>query len=747
MNVFYLNNLATEQTKKEDFAKLIQNPPAVPLFQTKKEIIDWRENKHTKHVFFSPFEGITPHLRISQQSDGNQAWVMHGFVGDFDQKLVSDQSMLDSININATPDFPVGYATRTFSGQAHLVWEFEKPINIINPMMLDGFIKTFCSMARVRKVLGGFDEMSLRPSLYYTLYDQWHTLGGVVSENLLQHILYQVGRNIKTYQDEGPSLPWDVIEHQLNKKFPGRWTGKVEEGARGVRFWDPSATNQTAAMLTPTGVAYFTDGGGFLPWGSTALFGPDVVRAYEANTIGEAVKEVYYDGKHFYRRVNDNWLTDNMSVIQTNLSVQGGLSRKTTKTKEFSEVDQAINHITTNNRVEGALPFVFCKDSIVRREDGVYVNTAKAVPHRMSDNPVKWGEGFPFIADWLDNFFYTKFQKILWLSWLHRFYKNAYDGTPVPGQCMFIVGGRDSGKTLMNHRLLGPMMGGHTNIAKYVTGEDNFNENLFKCGLATVDDAIASTDRRAHTRYTTLLKMIVANRDLSMRAMHKGAVDITWCGRVSITMNEDPESLRMLPQLDVNNTDKLIILRAQKSAVDFPPDVEEIIRAELPCFCRFIYDFGIPRECRGGNRFGTIDYIDPLLRSEAEYSSATYAIVELLNEWRESYFTAHPDKSEWFGSITKLITELSAEFGETPQCMSGITPNTLAKQLITAMTRHGWIKRTKRKGTQGFTIFKQRDEEIGGESLPEVQYDDEPDVPDLERYDPDEDGFGDILEA
>lgn len=704
----------------------------MPSLANKADVVRWRESEHTKHVFYSPYEGVMKNVRVSEKEGGNSPMVLHGFVADYDQVLGSDQSMIDTINANQSPDYPVTYAARTFSGGAHLVWEFEKPINIINPRMLKGFLDTFVTRSRAKRVLGGFDKMSLRPHLYYTMYPNWHMLSMTpVQDNLLQHLLFNVGTSLKPYEAEGPALPWGVIEQELHRRFPGRWTGKVEEGARGVRVWDPTSTNATGAMLTNTGIVYFTDGGGFMPWGSPTLFGGSFVSQYQADRVGGAVKDIYYDGKSFYRKVNGDWRSDNMEITKNHLVVAGGLESKVQKGKGCSEINEAIEHISNNNRVAGQLPFVYRKDSLVTQKGKVFINSSTMRCHPMSDSAVKWGEGFPFIADWIDNFFYSNFQKALWLSWLHHFYKNSYDGTPRAGQCMFIAGGSSKGKTLMNHRLLSWMMGGHSDIANYVTGEDNFNDNLFEVGLGTVDDQLAASDRRAHLRYTALLKKLVANNVLSMRAMYNSAVDIDWCGRLSVTMNEDPESMRMLPDLDINNRDKVLILRCSKKAIQFPQDVEDVIRQELSCFCRYIYDFTMPKECVGTARFGVKSYIDPTLAEESDYSSSTYAAVEIINEWRESYFTTNPGDTEWFGSITRLTSELAAEFGENSQNIKTITPASLSRYLTIAMNRHSWIKRDTRNGVKGFII--ERDSSMG---IQVVKYEDEPQIDPTAEFDP-----------
>src|SRR5690606_41516568 len=62
-------------------------------------------------------------------------------------------------------------------------------------------------------------------------------------------------------------------------------------------------------------------------------------------------------------------------------------------------------------------------------------------------------------------------------------------------------------------------------------------------------------------------------------------------GRVGVTGNDDAESIRMLPTLEISNSDKLMILRAAKRDYDFPMDTDDRIARELPAFARFIYDY------------------------------------------------------------------------------------------------------------------------------------------------------------
>ena len=43
--------------------------------------------------------------------------------------------------------------------------------------------------------------------------------------------------------------PIGRVAEEVEKRFPGRWPGAFEIGARGPRFWDDTASNPTAAIV------------------------------------------------------------------------------------------------------------------------------------------------------------------------------------------------------------------------------------------------------------------------------------------------------------------------------------------------------------------------------------------------------------------------------------------------------------------------------------------------------------------
>ena len=125
-----------------------------------------------------------------------------------------------------------------------------------------------------------------------------------------------------------------------------------------------------------------------------------------------------------------------------------------------------------------------------------------------------------------------------------------------------------------------------------------------------------------------------------------------------VSCNIDSESLRMLPDMDVSIADKVILLRTTGQEVEFPPDVEDVIDAELPSFCRFLMDTEIPKHIAEANRIGMRAYHEPSLLAVASQNSGATDFHELLSMFLESHFKDHPKEDQWEGTSTQLYSDI-----------------------------------------------------------------------------------------
>ena len=129
---------------------------------------------------------------------------------------------------------------------------------------------------------------------------------------------------------------------------------------------------------------------------------------------------------------------------------------------------------------------------------------------------------------------------------------------------------------------------------------------------------------------------------------------LPWAGRVVVTCNADPESIRILPDIEISMLDKISLFRIRSALHDFT-DAPERISEELPSFARWLLDYRIPEHCRGGARFGVRSYHDPSLLETARQSGQTAGFIELL----ERFFSSRPATApDWTGSATDLLAEM-----------------------------------------------------------------------------------------
>ena len=145
-----------------------------------------------------------------------------------------------------------------------------------------------------------------------------------------------------------------------------------------------------------------------------------------------------------------------------------------------------------------------------------------------------------------------------------------------------------------------------------------FNADLFEGEHLQIEDDQSSTDIRARRNFGTSIKAFSVNE--SHRLHDKGrrafnGLKPFW--RVTITVNEEPENLMVLPPLDDSLEDKLLLLRAFKCPMPMPTDSNEEraafwarLQNELPAFVHFLTTWTIPPELRS-SRFGVRHYHHP----------------------------------------------------------------------------------------------------------------------------------------
>lgn len=668
--MFYLRNLssiATEPGKPWEFTALDRVPVQCLGKEGKKARNDWITGPKTDFFCYSMFEGVNPNLRIrapGKDEDGNPVVAMYGLAVDYDYPLTEEE--IEAALNRMPPDLRPQWREKTLSGNLRLVWVFFQPLLIPTHSFVIKLLETLDQIIPFRQ-LAGIDEGALKaPERYYTNGCVWKQINPLPFPHamLLGHVI----KFSEKFDWKGPEfaytgIPLDIVAAQLKEKYPrfSEWPGDFVEGAQGPSFWLDGSTSPKSAMVRPGGMATFANhahGKGFFHW--PELIGADFCDRYKIEQIGKASDGIFYDEKHYFsRNTEGTWCIDPKENIILLLRQERGLSDARKKGALTSEVEQALVQIQRRNRIKVAAPFPFYPEGRVHLlgETVLNLHTRKAL------SPAEQPGPFPFISEFLKTLFDPAEQLEFFISWLAYFYRSCYLRSPRSGHAVYIAGGTNVGKTFLNRAIVGGLVGGFAEAHAHITGEDKFNQELFEYALWCIDDGSIASNFAAHRRCTEMMKRIVANPTMRCNGKFLKANTTKWQGRLMVSCNLDPESIRMLPDLDLSTREKVMLLRTHSVAqVKFlqPEEMSEMLKRELPYFARYLLDFQIPAHCLSDDpRFGVQPYLEKSLVDTANQSSVSGAFSEILEEWMRVYFMEQePQAEKWEGTALQLYKSI-----------------------------------------------------------------------------------------
>ena len=193
-----------------------------------------------------------------------------------------------------------------------------------------------------------------------------------------------------------------------------------------------------------------------------------------------------------------------------------------------------------------------------------------------------------------------------------------------------------------------------------MTGATDFNGELFGAEHLIIEDEAASTDIRPRRHFGAHLKSMLFARSQSCHAKNRQAITLQPIWAMSVSVNDEPENLMVLPPLDESLKDKVILMRCQRHEMPIKADtvagqeqLRAAIAAELPAFAAAIDAFEIPFEIRD-DRCGVLAYQHPELIAALDCLAPEARLLEMIDE---VIFRANPARLE----VTVLSAELAQE--------------------------------------------------------------------------------------
>lgn len=621
------------------------NPPSLDM--SKSDFREWCAKSDTDHCFYTLNEGVVPSRRISADNPINRSY---GLVVDYDAPMPAEicDKLKENRRLVATPT----YVHATQSGNFRMIWLFDAAIPLNETYAKQFFIELSASL-KCEMLFPGYDQCSEASSQLYEIGRDWVRTGDTLDPSIVTAALFKATarKPVKGELD----IPMEVVEQEILSRYGDR-IDSCKVGERVPLFWIDDGIDRIGGQITEHGVVCYSDraGTGFVGWAE--LLGSAFVKQFETRKVSDAVTDVWYDGKRYYRYTQRGLFDLPKEDLTLELRAMG-LAADKRKGQRISEVENALLFIQTNNRVHGVAPVLHEKEKVVEINGSVILNSSRIKPAGPAEAATE--SDFPFLSKFFQSFLDDPDEQHstdYLFAWMKRAYEAMHYGKMLQGQAVILVGPTGRGKSLFSNYILANLLGGVATASDFLQARTSFNKELAENPVWSVDDTASATNAQDHRKFTELLKARIANPFIETQAKYVDSMRIPHCGRVVISLNEDVQSLAVVPALDVSNADKILGFRINSEhKPEFPSnrELEATIDRELPFFARWLLDWKQPEHTFGSARYGVGHYVHPFIMNAARDNGSRAPALEAI----ELFAKVHRDatgNTKWKGTATEL---------------------------------------------------------------------------------------------
>lgn len=246
----------------------------------------------------------------------------------------------------------------------------------------------------------------------------------------------------------------------------------------------------------------------------------------------------------------------------------------------------------------------------------------------------------------------------LFYAWLKGAVSDLRSQKRSSAQALVIAGAAGCGKSLLQ-KIITECLGGRSAKAyRYLSGATHFNSELARAEHLMLDDEAVGESKSSRDQIKAGIKNFTVSTDVvSVHRKNGEAINLPVFWRLSISLNDEPDALRVLPPLDQDVKDKLILLRANKNPFSMPTTTTEekeqfweSLMDELPAFLHWLLnEFVLPEELKD-DRYPVKTWHHPKLREALESISDEQKLLALIDEvlWEES------NRKQWVGTANDL---------------------------------------------------------------------------------------------
>lgn len=350
----------------------------------------------------------------------------------------------------------------------------------------------------------------------------------------------------------------------------------------------------------------------------------------------------------------------------------------------LSEAKQVLNYIREERAVDAVMLALPGYESGIYDLIGGERVLVKSSPNYIEPRPGDWPVIRKIIetvlgsnAEEANSIDQTPWFWSLCRCWFKAFVTGSPEGWKQSHAVIF-TGPAGCGKNLIQELILTPLIGGRfADPLKYMMDEDQFNGDMMveHWMLSEIPSSQRTEDR---VQFAERIKQIVANRTMRARLMRSEPSTIQPFVRLSISVNDDADTLRTLPVVSTNYGDKIVIFHCRKGHLPIVGETVErsddeadewgdvgedsfarerelrrVIADEMPCFMHWLkHEFRVPQELITPNypgdapwRFGFREFHHPIIKDQLFDETPAAQLMRLIDmaEFREN----HADSVCW----------------------------------------------------------------------------------------------------
>ncbi len=364
--------------------------------------------------------------------------------------------------------------------------------------------------------------------------------------------------------------------------------------------------------------------------------------------------DIYYESPAY-------WIKDSKGIW---MSVPASGIRKHLKESGFSglasfggnsEVDAILCRIERENRVDYAGALAGCGNGIRSMNNRLILVTEGPTVIEPREGP------YPHLTRLFSSMF-GDVQLPYAYGWLKIAYESFVDcvqnqASARPGQAFVMAGPVNSGKSLVQTIITNILGGRRAYPYAYLRKTTDFNADLCKAESLVIDDEFGTSDYKSRLALAAGIKNLLVSPAARCHPKGRTAFEVLPFWRLTICVNDNEESLRVLPVMNEDIADKLMLFKVQRANIDRSMNRDgfmALLKDELPAFVFFLVNTqtsAIVAE----QRFGVATYHNPDILEDISSLAPETRLYELLHM---STDILHSDP--WEGSATELISSLTA---------------------------------------------------------------------------------------